>query len=313
VTAARSLVGLLCAALVGCAGETSAPPGPIEGEDEIAAAWCETLVRCDVYPDLEACLAAIDVVGDDLRAAFEAGHVEYDAAGATGCQAALAQLACEELTGAPDLAGCDVWTGTVPDGGECTNGAECESGRCDPGECDPALSCCTGACASEEVEEGVADGGDCTFEPCVPESYCDLGAEPATCRPLVAVDQPCTEGQCQVDLYCRITDAALGTGACSALPGEGQPCDPEVPICARADNWCDPVDNTCRKLAAVGEACDELADNCVPYAWCAPDGLCVALPGEGEPCEDWPPCLGDLECVDDTCVIPPPEEDCAEG
>jgi hypothetical protein len=41
----------------------------------------------------------------------------------------------------------------------------------------------------------------------------------------------------------------------------------------------------------------------------------VALPGEGEPCEDWPPCLGDLECVDDTCAAAPPddEEGCADG
>lgn len=316
MTARRRGVGLLLAALVGCAGDvgdSAAPPAPIDGEEDIEAAWCEALVRCDVYPDLEACLAAIDVVGDDLRAAFEAGHASYDPSAAAACHSALEQVSCEELAISPDLADCDVWGGTVPDGGDCGTGAECASAFCDQGDCDPALSCCVGTCAAEELEPGVPIAGDCSTAACVPEAYCDEAVAPATCRALVAVDQPCAEGQCESDLYCRVTDALAGTGVCSRLPVEGEACDPGYPVCARADNWCDPADNRCHKLAAVGEACDEVSDNCVPYAWCSPEGRCQALPGEGEPCLDWPPCLGDLECVDDTCAIPPAdlaEEDC---
>ena len=315
MTARQRALGLVAlAALIGCEGEEGAvePPAPIEGQAEIEAAWCEALVRCDLYPDLESCLAAIDVVGPELRDAFEAGHVAYDPNAAGECAAALGEVACEELTGAPDLEVCDPWEGTVPDGGECATGEECVTGFCEEGDCDPALSCCIGACASAELDDEVPEGGDCTIEPCVPEAYCDFEAVPATCRALAVVDQPCSEGQCAAGLYCRITDASLGTGLCSGLPGEGEPCDPDYPVCARADNWCDPTDDTCRKLAAVGDACDEVVDNCVPYAWCSPDGKCQALPGEGEPCEDWPPCLGDLECVNDTCVVPPAEEDCQE-
>ena len=317
MTDRRRFPGLaLFAALFACSGTDSSvePPAPIEGEDQMAAAWCETLVRCDLYPDLDSCLTAIDVVGPDLRAAAEAGHLEYDPSGASACQAMLADVACEELTGALDLEACEVWDGTVPDGGACATGAECTTGYCDQGDCDPALSCCVGACASPEGDEGVAEGGDCSFEPCVPEAYCDDQVVPATCRALLAVDMPCIEGQCAASLYCRITEPSAGTGLCSALPAEGEACDPALPVCARADNWCDPIDNHCRKLAAVGEACDEFPDNCVPYAWCTPDGRCEAMPGEGEPCADWPPCLGDLECVDDTCAMPPAdEEDCADG
>lgn len=309
MTTRRHLLGLLLAAATACGVEgSSEPAGPIEGEEEMAAAWCEALVRCHLYPDVEACLAAIDVVDDELRAAFEAGHLSYDADAAAECAAMLEGITCEELSGAPDLTACDVWGGTVPDGGSCATGAECQSGGCDPGECDPALSCCAGSCAAPAADEGVAIGGDCTFEACASDAYCDLTATPATCRELVALDQPCSEGECAVDLYCRVTDPSAGTGVCAALPAEGEACDPAYPACARADNWCDPADSTCHQLAAVGDACDEIADNCVPYAWCSPDGRCVAMPGEGEPCEDWPPCLGDLECVDDTCAVPPPDD-----
>jgi hypothetical protein len=320
VTALRKLhLGLLLPAAfagAGCGGEgDGSPTGPIEGEEEIAAAWCETLVRCDLYPDVAACLASIDVVGDDLRAAFEAGHVSYDAGAAAACRAMLAGIACEELSGAQDLTACAAWDGTVPDGGECASGAECQSGGCDPGACDPALSCCTGSCAAPELDEGVPVGADCTIDACAADAYCDLDAAPPTCRALIALDQPCIEGECAVDLYCRITEPTSGTGVCSALPAEGEECDPAYPVCARGDNWCDPADSTCHELSTVGEACDEVSDNCVPYAWCSPEGRCAALPGAGEPCEDWPPCLGDLECVDDTCAAAPPddEEGCADG
>ena len=114
----------------------------------------------------------------------------------------------------------------------------------------------------------------------------------------------------------ELGDCDPALSCCSGrLPAEGEACDPAYPACARADNWCDPADGVCRRLAAAGDACEEVADNCVAYAWCSPEGRCVARPGEGEPCEDWPPCLGDLECLDDTCAVPPPAEeaDCADG
>jgi hypothetical protein len=307
---------LLALALAACGGEAGSPgdpPAPIEGEDQIKQAWCDTLVRCELYPDLASCLAAIDVVGPEMRAAYDSGHASFDAAGASECEAALADLACEELTGAPDLAACDdVWDGTVGDGDACASTAECAAGWCDPGECDPALSCCAGVCTADDPDAGVPIDGDCSIDLCVTDAYCDETAEPPTCRALVELDGACGEGQCVEGLYCRITDPDLGTGVCSQLPGEGEPCDPDYPVCARADNWCDPADNTCHKLAAVGETCDPAADNCAPYAWCSPDGICEARPGDGEPCEDWPPCLGDLECVDDTCVMPPLETDDCE-
>jgi hypothetical protein len=306
----------LFALAAGCGGDddpSTDPPAPVEGEDDLVAAWCDALVRCNVYPDVDSCEAAIDVVGPDMRTAIEAGTASYDAGDAAACESALADVTCEELTGTPDLDACsDVWNGTTGDGDACASSAECSSGWCDPGECDPALSCCAGLCASEEVVSGVPIAGDCSIDPCVSDAYCDYDAVPATCRALVAADGACFEGQCVEGLYCHVTDPDTGAGTCSALPGEGEACDPDYPLCARADNWCDPADNTCRRLAAVGDSCDELDDNCVAYAWCSPDGVCVARPGEGEPCEDWPPCLGDLECLDDTCVMPPLEATCEE-
>jgi hypothetical protein len=301
---------LLLAACGGDDGSSSQPPAPVEGEDEVAEAWCEALVRCGQYPDLETCMASIDVVGPEVRGAVENGNASFDPAAAGDCEAALGQVTCEELGGAADLEACgEVWDGTVPDGGDCAVTAECAEGWCDPGDCDPALSCCTGVCAAVEDEGVVPIGGDCSVELCSSDAYCDYEAVPATCRQLVAADAPCHEGECIEGLYCRITDLDAGTGVCSGLPDEGEPCDPDYPVCARADNWCDPADNMCRRLALVGDSCDEVSDNCVAYAWCSPDGMCVARPGEGDPCEDWPPCMGDLECVDDTCVIPPIEDE----
>ena len=308
-----ALLLLLLAACGGDDGSSATPPGPIEGEEGLELAWCQALVRCQLYPDLETCMAAIDVVGQDVREAFETGHATYDPADAADCQAALGDITCEELAATPDLEACtDVWDGTGGDGDECGSSAECADGWCDPGDCDPALSCCIGGCTSEEIDPGVPIAGDCSIEPCVADAYCDFDAVPATCRELVAVDGACFEGQCGEGLYCRVTDLEAGSGVCSPPPGEGEPCDPEYPFCARADNWCDPADGKCHPLAAIGDSCDEFSDNCVPYAWCSPDGVCVARPGEGEPCEDWPPCLGDLECLDDTCLIPPVDDDMAD-
>jgi hypothetical protein len=311
---ARAL--LLAAVLAGCGGDDAAtyqPPQPVEGEDGIKQAWCDALVRCGAYADLDSCLSANDVVGPELREAFESGRADYDAGDAADCAAALGDATCEELAGAADLEACaGVWDGTQEDGEECAASAECAGGWCDPGECDPALSCCTGACAADEEEGGVPIAGDCSIDPCEAGAFCDFQATPATCRELVALDGSCHEGECRDGLYCRVSDPDTGTGACSDLPAEGEACDPDYPVCARGDNWCDPGDDTCHKRAAVGDACDEMADNCVPYAWCSPDGECVARPGEGEPCEDWPPCMGDLECLDDTCVMPPLDDDQAD-
>ena len=309
MTTTRITSALFLLSLAACAGEDTTglePPEPIEGEDAVKSDWCEALVRCQLYPDMDSCLSAIDVVGSEIREAFENGHASYDADAAADCGAALGEVACEELAGSVEIEACsDVWGGTQGEGDECATTAECADGWCDPGDCDPALSCCTGACTADLVEPGVPIAGDCSVEPCVAGAYCDYEATPATCRELVALEGTCHEGECREGLYCRVTDPDLGAGVCSDLPGEGESCDPDYPVCARGDNWCDPADNTCRKLAAVGDSCDELADNCVPYAWCSPDGVCVARPAEGEPCEDWPPCMGDLECLDDTCVIPP--------
>lgn len=306
---------LLVAFGCGAAEDPSLEPAdPIEGEDEAKEAWCEALVRCDLYPDLDTCMSSIDVVGPDAREAFENGTASYDAGDAADCWAALDRVSCEELAGSPELEACTgVWDGTQGEGDDCASTAECAEGWCDPGDCDPALSCCAGTCAADEADVGVPIAGDCSIDPCVADAFCDFAAVPATCRELATLDGACHEGECRDSLYCRISDFEAGTGVCSQLPAEGEPCDPDYPVCARADNWCDPEDNTCVKLAAVGDTCDEMADNCVPYAWCSPDNVCVARPGEGEPCEDWPPCLGDLECLDDTCVIPPPGDGDGDG
>ena len=300
----------------GCGGDdgpSTDPPAPVEGEDDMVAAWCEALVRCNIYPDLESCAAAIDVVGPDLRAAIEAGNASYDPTDAAACADALGDVSCEALTGAPELDACGgVWDGSGGEGDACASSAECAAGWCDPGDCDPALSCCIGACAADEDVTSVPIAGDCSIDPCVTDAFCDDSVAPPTCRALVGVDGACFEGQCIAGLYCRVTDPDVGSGVCSELPGEDEACDPDYPVCARADNWCDPADDTCRPLAQVGDPCDELDDNCVAYAWCSPDGVCVARPTEGEACEDWPPCLGDLECLDDTCEFPPLEENCEE-
>ena len=183
---ARFALALLVA-LAGCGGDDGSssgePPAPIEGEDEIKAAWCEALVSCQVYPDVETCMAAIDVVGPEMRAAFEAGNASFDSTAAADCEAALGDVTCEELGGvAPDLEACgDVWDGTQGDGDECTTAAECASDWCDPGDCDPALSCCTGVCAAVEVDDG-ADRRRLLDRLVRDGSLLRLEAVPATCR-----------------------------------------------------------------------------------------------------------------------------------
>jgi hypothetical protein len=208
------------------------------------------------------------------------------------CARYSAGLFCAGRTGvcgaAADGLGCSALPG---------EGMPCVVGRCEDGLVCDGTSCVTpGAegsrCASAA---GCADG-----LVCAPSGTCGapgvVGASctgSATCEAgLACVGGACAEGPAPCAACdstdpnsCAAGDICLGGEApstCAPRAGEGEGC-PRFDDCAEG-LVCDfagarPI---CRATPAIGMAC--VAGVCAAGAGCGTDGVCAALPGEGELC-----------------------------
>lgn len=160
-------------------------------------------------------------------------------------------------------------------------------------------------------------GGDCSFgQTCVEGAACD--GERCRETPVAEAGEPCGDPlvECAKGTRC-VYDAAAGRPYCLTPAQLGAPCDPDGGAgCARFDTFCDPVSRLCTLLPGPGQGCG--AGQCLPYATCSGDVFadagdrvepptCVAKASEGGACgfhgadEPYVECLGDLQCVDDTC------------
>lgn len=290
-------------------GGGGAGPPIEELGSSVADSICTFQVRCGVLPDAATCRRVslgADLEAPQIVAAVNAGRVRYDRALAGQCLGLLRSADGCDLESIDGLEACDdVFSGTLADDAPCTVSEECIGGSCDFAECPGGEACCPGKCATDPPAAPI--GGDCTDADCVSGAFCDFddGAGTATCRAQVGLGAACDSARACREGFCVPT--AMGS-TCRQLPEEGDDCA-EVPFCGRGDLYCDPTDSVCKKLPAVGDACIG-GELCLPYAYCDA-GTCRMRPVQGEACDDeLRDCLGDLECVSDTCQTPPPDEVC---
>ena len=175
------------------------------------------------------------------------------------------------------------------------------------------------ACAAR-----VKIGGDCSAgQVCVLDARCDG----QRCRevPIAQPGEPCGDAlvECAEGSDC-ILDVDRGRPFCVAPLELGAPCDPDGAVrCGRFDTYCDPASRLCTLLPGPGQGCSE--GTCLPYATCegdpspadgsiGRDPTCVRKAGPGESCgfagadQPYVECLGDLQCVADTCELREPVE-----
>jgi hypothetical protein len=280
-------------------------------EDEFIATICDALVKCNAYPDVATCESTTSSNIEGLLLGVEAGRVEYDGNSAEDCLSFFsnALASCEAFGFGEEDESCDdTFVGLVEVGGTCWYGEECAGDAYCEQDCGDA-ECCTGVCTAEPALAQM--GEDCSNKDCVSGSYCgqEPEAETPTCLAPAALGQPCYgfgPDACQGDAVC---DSFGQPGTCF-MPGPEEGACGDTPIlqiaCMRTDNYCDPADSVCKPLIAVGSGCNLELDNCVDYAYCAENSMCMASPGVGEDCvvDGQPSCLGGLECVSGKCTLP---------
>lgn len=282
-----------------------------------------------------------DVKFDYLVEAVAAGRIEYDREAAADCFDAIRERDCVNTDPGEEPACKAALRGRMGRNGPCMLSAECaEGGVCG---FDPSCSeqCCVGACRvrADPLELGEACGGSIE---CAEGGYCGFdpgGAQVCLARVKVGGDcsigQTCAEGSDCDGAVCRATTVAKEgercdgraicepsaycvfeggeTPVCRIPPQLGAPCDPQGIGCARFDTVCDEASRLCVLLPVPGAGCPDY--RCANYATCQnliPDEppTCVALGTAGSSCGPqgdeggYIDCLGDLECIDDTCVLP---------
>ena len=301
---------LTLAASVGAAGGCGGGSIPIdELADEAESALCDRYVACGDAPDKKTCTDATFVERRQSLvsavAAVKRGTIVYDGAAARECLDAL-RSSCDILTLFDESCGRTV-VGTIAAGGACAISEECVGGGyCErPSGCSDA--CCIGTCTAAVVRarvgESCAGGGGCAYG-----AFCQDG----TCVAQLATGAACSDsGACQLSDVCK-RDATGGAGTCVAGAGEGETCETAGFIRCRSEgNYCDPTSLRCTRVGQVGDACSVELNNCAAYATCK-DGVCVAFPTAGQPCDGTllTNCYLDLVCDAGVCAAPPPATAC---
>ena len=278
-------LAVLC--LLGCKEEE---PGFELNErrmSELAAATCS----CSDSVSNETCATSYEAsLLANLLPQVQAGRVQANTALWNDCIAEL--RACE----VPDVCE-DLFTGTIPENGECIGTEECAPGlRCVAD--DPTDEMCGTAGTCEEIE---------TFER---GERCDR------------------EGRCEGNNVCGIATSGDHEGelVCRRPIEKGDPCPVEElgqegTLLCEAGTTCVPDGDEviCGDPVAAGDACSYGAGlDSVGFAKCANGNFCNPATGVcepfdfppgadiGEDCEMRTDCLPGLVCVDDECSRPLP-------
>lgn len=257
-----ALAGWLWSALVlvACGSDDDDTP-----QERFAARYANA-----ICPAISQCCEATGEPNDEAACRRFIGYLgaattgKFNQAAADACLAGLEGWSCTEKE--PDA--CDnVFSGSVPAGGDCETSIDCAApvqggvtchydysgGSTAQGVCKiqplPAEGQPCGAGASTETEYYVCDQD--------PASYCDAG----TCKKKSALGQACS-------------------GYSSCAPGA---------YCASG---------TCVALAAVGEPCG--SQGCVEQAYCDA-GSCAKKKAMGEPCQSYDECQGSCDSSTGKC------------
>lgn len=273
-----------------------------EFESARRAAECERLVRCGLFADSGTCVAYFRPSGDaDIRAAVNAGRMQYNAAAAYACNVAVASMSCDQTAGdvREAAAACeDIFTGALEVEDECAFDLECASGECDEPSCGTD-TCCYGRCLTA-VTSAVDEPCDVDRH-CIGDAYC--GADHVCDAWATTGDQCANDLQCEPGLAC-IGPSEFQPGTCRALPALGESCP--YMRCAEINAICNAF-QICVPLGAAGAACASNVE-CSEFRSCDPmTSRCIETPSLGMPCTVR--CAGEAYCAVDggslgTCVVP---------
>ncbi len=308
---------------------------------ELTKASCALYDRCggaiaQAFNGAEDCVVLSQKALQDgefaaVEGAVRSGSVIYHPTRARECLDAIADGACDVLTGGLPV-GCDAaLEGTIELGGDCRVDAECGSQNfCDagascPGKCAPrgsAGASCSGefACGrglvcgpDAQCTEPIALGASCNERgaPCVAGSFCfgETQAAPGRCTNAETLfttnqGQACTLATgplCQPGLSC-VADTA-GTASCRAEVNMGEACQFGFPDPCGADAYCladGSGAGTCTVLPDAGQPCAASAGPpCRPYARCD-NGVCRNMQRLGGSCGQPDTCYSG-RCDDGIC------------
>jgi hypothetical protein len=281
---------------------------------------CEDRVRCRQYPDLDTCMESDPPWFEQPVAGVKAGRTQYDGNAAAECFDALRAQpwSCNQNDPSPPYppACLQIFKGTGARGAACFHfGADCSSAACNDTSCPSDGTCCAGVCDDPpDTAHPIPLGGDCSAftAVCADALSCSASAGSLTCvsvPPGLALGQDCnpnssTSGYCPSNAKCEPSSSTLLGGTCTALPDEGDPCDPAANDCSTSYDYCDPVARTCVPKIAIGQPCPS-GYGCVDYANCV-SGTCVSQKRPGETCDELDPdaCMGFLLCTNGICTLP---------
>lgn len=278
---------LLVCLLAACGGDGDGG-GSISADEfdqRFADAVCNFYVNCGLLENRSQC-AQVELDGQSAAAAVagvEAGTVIYDADAAASCLARFSS--CERatvfgLTSAAAAACSNVFRGTVPSGGACTNRAQCASEKCELA-CDPG-TCCEGTCVGDTPSLVYVNLGDaCGNGKVCTDSTCDRTV--SMCVALKPLGSTCNEGfECESQL--------CNNDVCVEYVASGGACSSDDD-CEQFGDICSDTSKTCVAVGLTGDACVD-SDDCSPVYTCTSAKTCALGPFVGEPCES--------SCVDNS-------------
>ena len=267
----------------------------------LAHARCAHQLACGFIDDQAACEAyQLAPTGYDPSAGLAAGRVQFDAAQAHACLAAVSAAACRygaldsdaiTVPCAKVTIGQVALNGSCSDDRECAGAAVCGSGvaaGCSATCVMPEPSCTDPDCLPRAAGALCEQAGECARGlRCAPDAQYAAG----TCGALGKPGDRCfnydshgdlaAEGECEGALVCG---GDVDQPTCVARSKAGEPClthgsCEDRLICLGMDTSDTPVCGTPR---AVGGACG-LDDDCLSTLACV-GVACARRPGLGEPC-----------------------------
>jgi len=229
--------------VVGCSGSTSgggtnAAPVPVDQfVSRYVSAVCDNIGGCCQQAGLAYDAQGCTTLGtNEVSSEFDPNQpgVTYDANAAGACIAALKKAAstCSGFDVETATACKGIFKGSLQAGETCTSSVQCAAPSNGDAHCDVPLDAPSGTCVvNTRGKSGDACGATCTehqdgSSDCSGSSsssgtaicytndglYCDQ-----TCKPVIALGQPCEIDGCALGAYCA-------TGVCTAYPTAGQAC-----------------------------------------------------------------------------------------
>lgn len=308
-----SLVGVLGAA---CSNSTSGGSGPIPLSDittTLAAKLCEAVFECPGTEDVRAIRILAGSVSEcsttfganfaneaditEQIAQVNSGEYTYDGARARECVNAMG---CNLIGGGVEPPACRyVFQGTVAEGGECNDSADCagEDMYCHaetPGTC-------PGTCTAA-VAQGAScrSSRDCSTVGGTISPYCHFSDSPTgTCKEgrassvgsgeacgQIATATTVTMASCGEGFFCQLARTGdTNVGTCAAVLADGATCEsteqcPETSLCMGGTCGAPPVANTAGAACANSDA----GPFCNPLRRlvCNASNVCEAIPGTGQ-------------------------------